>query len=62
MWVDISVRVAEVKGRLVTFEVTARDALDEIGRGRHTRFVAELAKTRERLAAKRAKAQAAAAS
>jgi predicted thioesterase len=33
-----------------------RDPFDEVGRGRHERFVVETAKTRERLAAKRAKA------
>jgi predicted thioesterase len=32
-----------------------KDPLEEVGRGRHVRFVVETAKTRERLAAKRAK-------
>lgn len=54
--VEIAARIAEVKGRQVVFEVTARDPLDEIARGRHTRFVVDVAKTKERLAAKRAKA------
>ncbi len=58
MEVEIAARIAEVNGRAVTFEVTARDALDEIGRCRHTRFVVDMDKTRERLAAKRAKAEA----
>lgn len=54
--VEIAARIAEVKGRQVVFEVTARDPLDEIARGRHARFVVDVAKTKERLAAKRAKA------
>jgi predicted thioesterase len=54
--VEVTARIAEVKGRQVLFEVSARDPLEEIGRGRHSRFVVEVAKTKERLAAKRAKA------
>jgi hypothetical protein len=33
-----------------------KDPIEEVGRGKHIRFVVETAKTRERLAAKRAKA------
>ena len=54
--VTIEVRVAEVERRRVTFEFSVRDPVEECGRGRHVRFVVETAKTRERLAAKRAKA------
>ena len=59
MSVEIKATIAEVKGRLVTFEFTVRDALDEVGRGRHARFVTDTVKTRERLTAKREKAKAA---
>jgi predicted thioesterase len=59
MWVEVKATVAEVKGRFVTFEFSVRDALDEVGRGRHTRFIVDTSKTRERLAAKREKAKAA---
>ena len=55
MAVEITVTVAEVKGRLVTFDVIARDTLDEIGRGRHVRFVVDTAKTLARLRAKAAR-------
>lgn len=51
-WVDISLTVAEVSGRHVTFELVARDAMEEIGRGRHSRFVIEVEKLRERIVAK----------
>lgn len=59
MWVDITVKVVEVKGRALTIEATARDALDEIARCRHGRFVVDASKSRERIAAKLAKAKAA---
>ncbi len=58
MPVEIAAVVAEVKGRSVTFEVTVRDPVEEVGRGRHIRFVVDVAKTAERLAAKAAKAKA----
>jgi fluoroacetyl-CoA thioesterase len=53
--VEITVRVAAVEGRKVAFEVVARDELDEIGRGTHTRSVVDVAKTVGRLKAKAAK-------
>jgi fluoroacetyl-CoA thioesterase len=53
---SIELRVVEVDRRKVTFEFSVKDPLEEVGRGRHVRFVVETAKTRERLAAKRAKA------
>jgi predicted thioesterase len=56
MTVSIDVRIAEVDRRKVTFEFSVRDPVEECGRGRHVRFVVDSAKTRERLAAKRAKA------
>jgi predicted thioesterase len=54
--VEISAKVVEVERRKVTFEFTVHDPLEQCGRGRHVRFVVETAKSRERLAAKRAKA------
>src|SRR5471030_245220 len=55
MDVEIQAVVAEVKGRLVTFDITARDPADEIARGKHVRFVVDVKKTVERLKAKAAK-------
>jgi predicted thioesterase len=55
MKVEITVRVAAVEGRKVVFEVVAKDELDEIGRGTHTRFVVDVAKTIQRLKTKAAK-------
>ena len=54
--VCIDVRIADIDRRKVTFEFSVKDPLEEVGRGKHVRFVVETAKTRERLAAKRAKA------
>jgi predicted thioesterase len=55
MEVEISATVSAVEGRKVTFEVSAKDALDTIGACTHTRFVVDKAKTFERLKAKAAK-------
>jgi fluoroacetyl-CoA thioesterase len=61
MTVEIAVRVAAVDRRKVTFEVSARDELDEISAGTHTRFVVDVNKTIERLKAKAARRATAAA-
>lgn len=61
MWVDISVTLTEVNGGAVSFDFTARDAIEEIARGKHNRFIVGIEKTAQRLKAKQAKAQAAAA-
>ena len=57
MWVDITARLTNVDRRALTFEVTARDAIDDVARCTHGRFVVELAKIKERLAAKIEKAK-----
>jgi fluoroacetyl-CoA thioesterase len=54
--VKIEARVTEVDRRKVTFEFSVHDPVEQVGRGKHVRFVVETAKTRERLAQKRAKA------
>jgi fluoroacetyl-CoA thioesterase len=54
--VVIEAKIVEVDRRKVTFEFTVHDPVEQCGRGKHVRFVVETAKTRERLAAKRAKA------
>jgi len=54
--VTIDAKIVDVDRRRVTFEFSVRDPIEECGRGRHVRFVVETAKSRERLAAKRAKA------
>ena len=56
MQVELQVRIAEVQGRSVTFEVTGSDGIDAICKCRHQRFVVDVAKTEQRLAAKAQKA------
>ena len=54
--VTIDVRIVDIEKRRVTFEFSVRDPIEECGRGRHVRFVADKAKSFERIKAKRAKA------
>ena len=54
--VTIEAKITELDRRKVTFEFSVHDPVEQVGRGKHVRFVVETAKTRERLAAKRAKA------
>jgi fluoroacetyl-CoA thioesterase len=57
MWVEISVTLAEVNGGAVSFDFTARDAVEEVARGKHNRFIVGIEKTAQRLKAKLAKSQ-----
>jgi fluoroacetyl-CoA thioesterase len=57
MQVEVSVSVAEVKGRAVTFAVEAHDGIDAVCRGKHMRFVVDVKQTEARLAAKAQKAR-----
>ena len=59
MTVTLTVKVASVDGRAVVFEVEGRDDVEPIVRGKHARFVVDVAKTAQRLAAKAEKAKAA---
>jgi predicted thioesterase len=56
MGVEITVTITEVKGRAVTLEFQGRDSVDAICRGKHQRFVVDVATTEARLAAKAQKA------
>jgi fluoroacetyl-CoA thioesterase len=57
MWVEITATVTEVKGQAVNFEVTAKDALQEVAKCKHSRFVVDVESTVRRLKGKLAKAQ-----
>lgn len=50
--VEITATVTALEGRKVSFAITARDDLDTISSGTHTRFIVDQAKTIERLKAK----------
>lgn len=56
MQVTLAVRITEVNGRAVVFEVEGHDGVEPICRCRHHRFVVDIAKTEQRLAAKAQKA------
>ena len=55
MMAEITVTVSAVEGRKVTFDVAAKDNLEAISAGTHSRFVVDKEKTVERLKAKAAK-------
>ena len=59
MSVEITAKVTAVEGRKITFEISAKDNLDQICTGTHGRFVVDVNKTVERLKAKAAKLAAA---
>ena len=54
--VTIDVKLVEIDRRRVTFEFSVRDSIEDCGRGKHIRFIADKAKSFERIKAKRAKA------
>ena len=56
MPVELTVGIVEVKGRAVTLEFSGRDSVDSICRGKHQRFVVDVATTEARLATKANKA------
>jgi fluoroacetyl-CoA thioesterase len=58
MEVEITVRIAAVEGRQVSFEVEAADGVEPVARGAHKRFVVEVGQLQKRLEAKAAKAKA----
>ena len=54
MPVELSVQVKEVNGRMVTFAVSARDGVEAISAGEHSRAIVGVEKLRARVAAKKA--------
>ena len=52
MWAEIKVTVTAVDGRAVTFEIDARDPVEQICHGKHSRFIVDIAKTIARLKGK----------
>jgi predicted thioesterase len=56
---EITVTLVEVNGSAVGFEFSARDSVEVVARGKHSRFVVDIVKTVQRLKSKLAKANAA---
>ena len=57
MQVTATATITAQEGRKVEFEVSARDACGEIGRGTHTRFIVDAAKFLSKTNAKREAAE-----
>ncbi len=57
MWVEVRAEVVEVKGPKVVFEVEIHDALDQVGKARHIRFMIDKMGQKGRLEKKAAKAR-----
>ena len=57
MAVTITVRIQSLEGRAVVFDIEGRDAVEPIARGQHARFIVDVAKTAQRMAAKAQKAR-----
>ncbi|MCL2715774.1 MAG: LysR family transcriptional regulator [Alphaproteobacteria bacterium] len=56
MPVELTVTISRIEGRLVSFDLVARDPVEEISRGTHSRFIIEVDKLRAKVEAKAAKA------
>lgn len=57
MWVDVAITVTEVDGPRISFEAEVRDALDTVGKAKHTRFVIDTERQKSRLQKKAAAAK-----
>lgn len=59
MWADITVTVSSVDGRSVRFDISAKDPVEQICRGSHSRFIVDVDKTLARVKEKASSVQAA---
>ena len=57
MTVSITATVVNVEGARVDFEVVAHDGIDEVGKGKHSRFAVPVAALEKRIRAKKAAAE-----
>ena len=53
--VEVTIKVIDVQGRAVSFEALIKDSVEEVGRGKHSRFIVDVSKMFDRLIAKREK-------
>ncbi|MEK9163948.1 MAG: thioesterase family protein [Chloroflexota bacterium] len=58
MWVEITATLTALEGRRVTLDLTARDAVEDVARGKHLRFIVDVKKSAERFKQKAEKAKA----
>lgn len=57
MWVEITATITAVDGRRISFDIAARDAVENVAHGKHIRFVVDVQKSAERFRHKAEKAQ-----
>jgi len=57
MWVEVRAEVIEIKGPKVVFDVEVYDALDQVGKARHIRFMIDKMGQKGRLEKKAARAK-----
>ena len=56
MWVDVTATVTAVEGSRISFDVEVRDTIEQVGHGRHVRFMINKEKQAGRLRKKAARA------
>ena len=56
MWVDVTATVTAVEGSRINFDVEVRDTIEQVGHGRHVRFMINKEKQAGRLRKKAARA------
>jgi fluoroacetyl-CoA thioesterase len=49
MWVEVTVNITEVKGRMISIVFECRDALEVVAKGTHNRFIVDVATTADRI-------------
>jgi predicted thioesterase len=49
MWVEITATLSKIDGRATSFEVTARDEIEQVATANHTRYIVDTEKTAARL-------------
>ncbi len=54
MWVDVKATITAIDGRRINFDSEIRDEMDLVGKSKHTRFIVDLKKQKERLESKAA--------
>ena len=58
-WVDVQAELVEVDDRKLTFDVVIVDAVEQVGRAKHKRFIVDTDRARKRLGEKWKKIEAA---
>jgi len=53
MEITIAATISKIDGRLVVFDFTAHDGIEQTAKGRHKRFIVDTEQTARRLSAKR---------